>query len=321
MSGNIVGIIRESLRVFAPYLAGLALAYLVYSLLSGVSLRTQAVKSLSDYYRPLNNEQQEGGRKPVQTGSFEHKIRLAALGYSLKVDGKEKLAFYGVIALLSLLLLVAIQTFNMPPALIPASIALSYVVVKSTVEGRWNKMHIALEKELPAFLLRFAATLQATPNVIEALTDVVDTLDPQAPLQAWLRRMISAMQAGGQKGLNDMRSEAAAISPSLMMVVLEISRLWETGGAGYIQAFQLAAQGLSDLLSARANAQAKADGAWGTIRVILLALGGAIAVAMGNPGSSYLFHSTFAQVGLLILFVWASLGWNVIGDAIREVTE
>lgn len=310
--------LRESLRVFAPFIGALALAYAVYTLLGNLSFRRQAVKSLADYYRPL---EKETSTSSVQTGSFEHKVRLAALGYGLNVEGKEKLAYYGAIGGLTLLVLVAIQAFNMPPVLIPAGAALSYVFVKGLVESRWNKMRIAMEKELPAFLLRLAATLQATPNVIEALTDVTNTLDPAGPLQAWLKRMILAMQSSGQKGLEDLRVEAAAISPSLMMVVLEISRLWETGGAGYIQAFQLAAQGLSDLLSARANAQAKSDGAWGTIRIILLALGGAIAVAMGNPGSGYLFHSPIAQMGLLILLGWAALGWNVIGDAIREVTE
>ncbi|MEJ5200634.1 MAG: hypothetical protein WHV66_00260 [Anaerolineales bacterium] len=310
---------RDTLHVFAPYLMGGALAYMVYYLFTHLSLsvRKQAVKGLADYYKPLTAQESE----QVKTGSFEHKVRLTALSYGVKVDGKESLAFYGMIAALCLLVLIAVQMFNLPLVLLPAGMALGYVFVKGTVESKWNKMRIALEKELPAFLLRLAATLQATPNVIEAIADVTETLDPQGPLKAWLQRMLSAMQSAGQKGLEDLREEAAAISPSLMMVVLEISRLWETGGSGYIQSFQLAAQGLSNLLSARANAQAKADGAWGTIRIILLALGGAIVVAMANPGSGYLFHTPLGQIGLLVLLAWGAVGWNVIGDAIREVTE
>ncbi len=311
--------IRDTFQVFAPYLMALTASYVVYSLFSGInfSARKQAVKSLSDYYRPLENP----ATSTVKTGSFEHKVRLAALSYGVKVDGKENLAFYGVIAALSFAVLIAVQTFNLPIVLLPAGAAIAYVFVKGMIEGRWNKMRVAMEKELPAFLLRLAATLQATPNVIEAIADVIDTLDPQGPLKAWLQRMVAAMQSSGQKGLEDMRQEAGDLSPSLMMVVMEISRLWETGGSGYIQSFQLAAQGLSNLLAARANAQAKADGAWGTIRVILLALGGAILMAMANPGSGYLFHTPLGQIGLLVLLAWGAVGWSVIGDAIREVTE
>ncbi|RCK72764.1 MAG: hypothetical protein ANABAC_1298 [Anaerolineae bacterium] len=311
--------IRDSLQVFTPILMALTAAYIVYYLFSGLNLsvRRQAVKSLSDYYRPLEDQ----ATSTVKIGSMEHKIRLAALSYGVKVDGKEMLVFYSVIAVICLCVLIAVQALNLPIVLIPAGMAIGYVFVKGVVEGRWDKMRVALEKELPAFLLRLAATLQATQNIIEAIADVIDTLDPQAPLKAWLQRMVSAMQSSGQKGLEDMRQEAANISPSLMMVVLEISRLWETGGSGYIQSFQLAAQGLSNLLAARANAQAKADGAWGTIRVILLALGGAIFMAMANPSSGYLFHSPLGQMGLLILLVWGAVGWNILGDAIREVTE
>lgn len=314
----VVSALRDTLYVFAPYLMGGALAYMVYYFVSNLSLsvRKQAVRSLSDYYRPPAQESEA-----VKVGSFEHKIRLAAMSYGVKVDGKESLAFYSVIAVVSLLVLIAVLTFHLPMVLLPAGVAIGYVFVKGVVEGKWGKMRVALEKELPAFLLRLAATLQATPNVIEAIADVTETLDPQGPLKAWLQRMLSAMQSVGQKGLEDLQEEAASISPSLMMVVLEISRLWETGGSGYIQSFQLAAQGLSNLLAARANAQAKADGAWGTIRVILLALGGAIVMAMSNPGSGYLFHTPLGQIGLLVLLAWGAVGWNVIGDAIREVTE
>lgn len=310
---------RDTFDVFLPYIMGLSLAYIVYYLFShfSFSVRKDAVKGLADYYQPLTEEQET----EVKTGSFEHKVRLAALSYGLKVDGKENLFFYGVVAGLSILVLVACTLLNLPPVLILAGSALSYVFIKGIIDARWNKMRIALEKELPVFLLRLSATLQATPNVIEALVDVADTLDPQGPLYVWVKRMISAMQSYGQKGLEDMSQEASSISPSLTMTVLEISRLWETGGLGYIQSFQLAAQSLSNLISARANAQAKSDGAWGTIRVILLALGGAILMAMINPGSSYMFHTPIAQIGLLLLLVWAAVGWNVIGDAIREVSE
>jgi hypothetical protein len=68
-------------------------------------------------------------------------------------------------------------------------------------------------------------------------------------------------------------------------------------------------------------AAAKADGAWGTVRVILLALGGSLVVAMSSSGGAGLFNTPAVQIGLLLALAWAALGWNVIGDMIREVIE
>lgn len=309
----------DTARTFAPYLAGLSLAYLVYlgaERLLSASLRRQASRSLADYYQPIQAEQEH-----VQTGSFEHKVRLAALKYGVKAEGRENVYFYGAVALIGLLVLFAVQVFHLPFVLLPAGVLLGYVFVRSLIEGEWGKMRVAMEKELPAFLLRLSATLQASPNVIDAMQDVTETLDPRAPLRPWMQRVILAMQQSGQKGLEEMRDEAEAISSSLLIVIMTISRLWETGGAGYIHSFQVTARGLSNLLSARGEAQAKADGAWGTIRVILLALGGAIVMAMSNPASGYLFSSALGQAGLLILLGWGAVGWNVIQDAIREVTD
>jgi len=193
--------------------------------------------------------------------------------------------------------------------------------VSGQVNGAWSKMRLALEKELPTFLLRMSATIQATPNVPEAVADVTASLDPTGPLQAWMKRLLVAMQTGGRKGLEEMREEAAAISPSLMLAVMELERLWETGGSGYVEAFRLASENLASILEGRAMAAAKADGAWGTVRVILLALGGSLVVAMSSSAGGGLFNTPTVQIGLLIALAWAALGWNVIGDMIREVME
>ncbi len=198
---------------------------------------------------------------------------------------------------------------------------LGWVVVSGQVNGAWSKMRLALEKELPTFLLRMSATIQATPNVPEAVADVTASLDPTGPLQAWLKRLLVAMQTGGRKGLEEMREEAAAISPSLMLAVMELERLWETGGSGYVEAFRLASENLASILEGRAMAAAKADGAWGTIRIILLALGGSLVVAMSSSAGGGLFNTPTVQIGLLVALAWAALGWNVIGDMIREVME
>ena len=226
-----------------------------------------------------------------------------------------------ILMAVSLAALLVLMFLGVPLPLYLLAPVLGWVVVSGQVNGAWSKMRMALEKELPTFLLRMSATIQATPNVPEAVADVTASLDPNGPLQAWMKRLLSAMQTGGRKGLEEMSEEAAAISPSLMLAVMELERLWETGGSGYVEAFRLASDNLASILEGRAMAAAKADGAWGTVRVVLLALGGLLVVAMSSGAGGGLFNTPAVQVGLLVALAWAALGWNVIGDMIREVME
>lgn len=293
-------------------------AFAYYASEALFSRRGQASRTLSDYYRPLVPQE---GEKVVKTGSFEHKVRLAALQYRLNAAGKERLYYYGAMAAAALSALLVLVFLGVPAALYLLAPVLGWVVVSGQVNGAWQKMRMALEKELPTFLLRMSATIQATPNVPEAVADVTASLDPSGPLQAWMKRLLSAMQVGGRKGLEEMREEAAVISPSLMLSVMELERLWEIGGSGYVEAFRLASDNLASILEGRAMAAAKADGAWGTVRVILLALGGSLVVAMSSGAGGGLFNTPAMQIGLLLVMAWAALGWNVIGDMIREVMQ
>ncbi len=306
------------MHMVSQILMAVSLAALAYYALEAVAKnRGRAAKTLADYYQPLTPQEE----KPIRTGSFEHKVRLAAMQYRLNVVGKESLYYYGAMAVVALAALLVLMFLGVPLPLYLLAPVLGWVVVSGQVNGAWSKMRMALEKELPTFLLRMSATIQATPNVPEAVADVTASLDPAGPLQAWMKRLLSAMQTGGRKGLEEMREEAAAISPSLMLAVMELERLWETGGSGYVEAFRLASDNLASILEGRAMAAAKADGAWGTVRVILLALGGSLVAAMSSGAGGGLFNTPAVQVGLLIALAWAALGWNVIGDMIREVME
>jgi len=292
-------------------------AFAYYALEAVAKQRGRAAKTLADYYQPLTPQEE----RPIRTGSFEHRVRLAALQYRLNVVGKESLYYYGAIVAIALVFWAALVFLGVPAVLYLLAPVLGWVVVSGQVNGAWQKMRLALEKELPTFLLRMSATIQATPNVPEAIADVTASLDPAGPLQAWMKRLLAAIQTGGRRGLEEMQDEAAAISPSLMMAVMEIERLWETGGSGYVEAFRLASDNLASILEGRAMAAAKADGAWGTVRVILLALGGSLVVAMSSAAGGGLFDTPAVQIGLLLALAWAALGWNVIGDMIREVME
>jgi len=277
---------------------------------------SRAKKQLGEYFAPVQSMV-----KAVPTGSFEHKVRLAALRYRIDATGREKTLYYGAIVLLSLAFVGLGVFFGVPTAVLVAAPVLGFGIVRGQVNSAWHSMRYAIERELPTFLLRMAATIQATPNIPEALADVTSSLDPAGPLFTWMSRLQVQVQTGGRRALEDLQAEAGSISPSLLLVVLELSRLWETGGSGYVEAFRLASANLASILEGRASAAAKADGAWGTVRIILFALGGSLVVAMSSSAGSGLFSTPAVQIGLVLVVAWAALGWTVIGDTIREVTE
>ncbi len=292
-----------------------ALAYYAFEALA--KKRGRAAKTLADYYRPLSPQEE----KPVRTGSFEHKVRLAGMQYRLNVVGKEKAYYYGAMAVVAVAALLVLMFLGVPLPLYLLSPVLGWVVVSGQVNGAWSKMRLALEKELPTFLLRMSATIQATPNVPEAVADVTASLDPTGPLQAWLKRLLVAMQTGGRKGLEEMREEAAAISPSLMLAVMELERLWETGGSGYVEAFRLASENLASILEGARHGGG--EGGWGVGDDTDHPAGAGRIAGGGHvlECGRGLFNTPTVQIGLLVALAWAALGWNVIGDMIREVME
>jgi Flp pilus assembly protein TadB len=310
---------KMSAATIAKILMALSLASITFYAIEWLNKwlgRRKFSKSLADYYQPLAPQED----RSVRVGSFEHKIRLAALRYRLNVAGREGLYYYGAIALLALTVLIVLVILGIPPMLYLLAPLVGWAVVNSQINGVWETTRLALEKELPTFLLRLSATIQATPNVPEAITDVVASLDPSGPLQAWMKRLLVAIQTSGRKGLDEMREEAASISPSLFMAIMEIERLWETGGSGYVEAFRLASDNLASILEARAMAAARADGAKSTVRVILIALGGALVLAMSGAAGGGLFNTPLVQIGLLLAIAWAIIGWNLIGDMIRDAS-
>ncbi len=300
-----------------PYLVALAAALLIYGLVRLIPRRS-ASKALSGYY-DIPTRRQDAPPAPV--GSNAYKIRLACTGFGLDVAGREELARWAAYILVSLAAAVPIAISSLPPMVYLVAPAVAFVAVNGVINSRWNNIRLGIEKEIPTLLLRVSAVVQASPNVLDALTEVTASLNPDGPLKAWMERFTQRLQSSGQKGLEDALTEATAISPSLALVVIEIGRLWETGGIGYIEAFRLVSDNLAGILEARAQAAAKSAGAWGTVRIILLALGFAIYMVMGNPGTAHMFHAWYAQLGLLAVLIWAAVGWNIIGDTIQEATR
>lgn len=307
-----------SFQSLFPILAAGCAAVIVYGLLSWLFSRRPSSDTL---LRDFGSQQEAAVITEARVGSQEHKIRMAFAGYGFDVSGRELFSLYLVIGVIGLALAIAVAAFGMPPLFWLAGPVVAYFGVNGMVNGKWNKMRMAMEKEIPSFLMNLSSVIQLNPNVIQALEDASLSLNPKGHLKPWIDRLVHALQSRGKKGMDEMLAEAGDISSSLLLVVVEIGRLWETGGQGYAQSFQMVSENLAGILEGRAKAFSKADGAWGTIRVIVLALGGAIFLAFSTPGSSELFRTLAAQIAIVVAVAWAGFGFTYIGDLIRESVE
>ena len=310
----------EALHRILPFLAAASLAWIGYILFSSLSaqVRTKTEKALADFSRtdaPLKSSGE------ALMGSPEYKICLGFSGFGLNVAGWEQLALYGSAALAGVALGVPIWVSGLPLVLIPAAPFLGYVAINATIDGKWEAIRLDMDKELPTMLTRLSSLLKANPNLIETLDNVAEGLDPQKPLQDWVRRFAGKLQSAGRQGLQEAQAEAQRISPALLLAVVEIGRLWETGGTGYIEALRQAAVNMADLMETRSQASAVAAGAWGTARTILLALSFTLGAVLVNPVSKPAFQTPLMQGVMLAALVWAGFGYWNIKDAIAEVVE
>jgi len=254
----------------------------------------------------------------AEVGSEVHKVRLFFARWNMDVAGNEETYMLAARAGSGIVLGVALVVLGFPTLTFVAGLALGWMGVGGTVNAHWRRLRLAIEKELPTFLSRMAGTIQADPNVLDALDDVVETLEEGAPLQSWLRRFLRRMQSAGREAMDPLLTEAHALSPSLGLAMFQIKRLWETGGAGYTEAFSTASANLGGILEGRATAAAKADSARGAIRIILLALVGVTAVMTGSAQMRVAFANPIVQLAYLIIVVWVGIGWWYIDAQIDD---
>ena len=308
----------NSFQSIFSFLAATCAAVTVHSLLSWVFNRQPSItRSLQDYTFSSSSPQEPD--TPIGSPAF--KIRLAFKTFGLNVSGREQFSLFLTIAAIGLGLAIGAAVLGLPPLFWLGGPAIAYFVVRSLVNRKWNNLRTVIEKEIPSYLMNLASVIQLNPNVLRALEDASLSLNPKGDLKPWIERLVSSIQSFGRKGLDEMQAEARDISPSLLLVVVEIGRLWETGGTGFTQSFQMVSENLAGILEGRSKAVSKADGAWGTIRVILLALGGAVFLAFSSPGSSTFFRTPTAQIAILVAIAWAGFGISYIGDLIRESVE
>jgi len=305
-----------ALKPYLPYVAGVAAAVVAYFIFEWFLRRIRLRGTTDLIERFVTGEQEDETFAAI--GSDLYNVRLAFKRYGLNVSEREELALWLARILVAIVLTMAIWWAGFPPLTLIAGPAIAWFLVGSFVESTWTKMRRAIESETPTFLSRMSGTVQAEPNVLRALEDVTETLNPEGPLKAWLGHVLSRLSTEGRPAFRSVLEEAEAISPSLGLAIFEILRLWETGGEGYSKAFARAADNLMGILDGRVQAYAKAAGAKSAIRVVLGALILVSVFMLRNPDFAASMRTPFVQIAYLLIAAWVAFGWYQINGMIEE---
>ncbi len=297
-------------------LAAGALAFLAWTLWQDVS-RARRMRSLDAFQR-----RRQTGTDDSPRAGREYRIRLLFGDLGVDVRGSEQAAVYSAYLLAGLVVWLVLLPFGFGLAGLVGAGALAYFLVEGLIASRWERVRVRMEREIPTMMRNVAGFLQAGGSALQVLGDTVRALEQGSPLRAWLERWVRELQVNGAQALQEMRAEAGEISTSLVLAVFEVERLWEAGGSGYAQAFQSSAENLADLIAVRAQASAKAAGAYGLVRLLIVTSSFTLGYMLFNPGSRAMFMENPAvKVGLMVVVAWGAFGWNVIREVVREATE
>jgi len=314
--------IDSALKLVAAVAAGAGVYFLLALLLNQIRGKSQA-ESLRAYYRQRGRADDPAAANPGKLQISElSKTRLAFLRLGMDVSGKEEVATYCLMALIGVPGILVFNAFHLGwPISIAGGAVLGYAITHGFVNAQWEKVRLEIEKEIPTFLRNLSGILKAEPNILEALSSSREALDPEKPLAAWVEIFITRIQRQGRTAFESLLIEANGISSSLALVVFEVQRMGETGGAGYTAAFHETAKNLNEILNVKGQAAAVASGK----KNIALAIIGAAVFGLGYilsapVGTSVYLENPLFKIGLVAAIAWGAYGWSYIQQMIREAT-
>ena len=294
----------------AAAMAGLTLAAVASRM--SLALAPSNKRALADYIGPGDAGQSDQAvtltdRETVILLSLGLRPRRGLLNYIR--------AAAGIVPALLLLLL------GLPAVAALGGGALCLILANSFLMGRWRRLRVQVEQELPTFVSRLAGTLLVTASPLKAMSEVAGTLNEDSPLHAWLQRVLSGARMEGQAFFAQARGEATLISPSLALVIFEVGRFFETGGAGFAKAFTTTAEELSAILEARAVAGAKAESARGAVHMMLAIMGGILILMLSSPNIRQGFNDPLVQLISAAALAAMGCGYMLLNGMIDEALE
>ena len=302
-----------------PILAALALAALAYfgvGVLSGYLSRRSDLGRLDSFSTNRAAGVASASLKEISIGSADHRVRLAFK--SIGFDAKSNEAFYLMLARIvaGVIIFIILLIVGLPFVTSLSGFLAGFVFVNGWVARAWNKLRTEMESEIPSLLTRLASALQIAPNVPGALEIVGDTLRRDGPLHDWAMNLAGKMHAEGHATMDEVRRDAATVSPSLSIVAELISRMWQTGGSGYHAAFAAASENLESVLDARVMARAKGGSAQKTANTLVVLIVVMIAFLTRGDAMAEVTQQPFVQMAYAVIVLVVVYGHSVISDII-----
>ncbi len=124
-----------------------------------------------------------------------------------------------------------------------------------------------------------------------------------------------------QAFFDDARREAAQLSPSLALVVFQLGRFFETGGAGFARSFTTTAEELSAILEARAVAGSKAESARGAVLTMLAIMGVILFLLLSSPSIRLGFRDPVVQTIAAVSLAAMGAGYALLNSMIDEALD
>ena len=304
-----------------PILAALALAAIAYfgaGILSSYLSRKSEIGRLDNFSAGRAAGIAAANLQEISIGSADHRVRLAFKSIGFDAKGNE--AFYLMVGRVAAgaIIFVILLIVGLPVVTSLSGFLAGFVFVNGWVTRAWNKMRTEMESEIPSLLTRLASALQIAPNVPGALEIVGDTLRRDGPLHAWTVDLAGRMHAQGHGAMEDVRKDAATVSPSLSIVTELISRMWQTGGSGYHAAFAAASENLESVLDARVMARAKGGSAQKTANTLVILIVVMIAFLTRGDAMAEVTQQPFVQAAYAVIVLVVVYGHSVISNIIDD---
>ncbi len=205
--------------------------------------------------------------------------------------------------------------------LIPALGAggLGAIIAHTWLQGRWRTFCNQIEAELPTVASRLSGSLLVSSAPIAALEETIEGLEPDSPLRQWMTAFLQGLRRPGRAGfVAQAQRSAGRISPSLALMVFEIGRLLETGGAGFTQAFTATAEHLTSILKVRAVARAKAEAARTAVLTMIGIMGFILLLMLSSPQTRRGYDDPTVQLIAAASLAVMAFGYYLLNSMIDE---
>ncbi|MBN1888874.1 MAG: hypothetical protein JW850_12845 [Thermoflexales bacterium] len=291
-----------------------------------VMVARQLPVSASSVSRRLSNALAAPSQAQDQTeyefGTQEFKASLLLRRLHIRVQVGEEVRTIGMIRIVLAIAGAGIAlVFGLPLVVLAALGGVIWFGVGLLLDAQVGSVKASIEKSTAKVFSDVAALAMINADASTILERTSTNLRAAGDryLAPELERVERDLRLRGRQALLDAEARVQNISPSLALFFFILRRLQETGGAQFSSAFQSAANNLGAIMSVRQKIQAKADGAHGTIRIIVGAFIFVFAQMFLNPLMRQTYTSLPAQMMLAGCIGAMAFGYWFISGQIEEV--